>query len=61
MDVLTTQLTAIAKVYIIGGDGTQKGANAIYEVFSVFATANVRVRTSVQDIMSNIQNSFSIC
>lgn len=33
----------IVKVYIIGGDGTQKGANAIYEV-----SFNDGVKHSVQ-------------
>lgn len=27
-------MVTTVKVYIIGGDGTQKGANAIYEVFA---------------------------
>ena len=30
--ILTPLWTTIVKVYIIGGDGTQKGANAIHEV-----------------------------
>jgi hypothetical protein len=53
VDVLTFPLTPNAKVYIIGGDGTQKGANVIYEVSSLIATVNGGVRIFVQDIVAN--------
>ena len=49
VDDLTFLWATTVKVYIIGGDGTQKGANAIYEVFIHDGV----VRCRVQDIISN--------